>query len=224
LLTAGETAAEIRLFGLGGHFHAAFQALRSKLRAERARLSAKLGASEMFAGLFALLAAGGALAWMGWRALRHQITLGDLAMLYQAFQQGMRLSRSLLDNVGQLYANTLYIGNLFEFLALEPKVLNAAHPQPVLQVRNAIRFRNVSFCYPGTDRLALDGLDLAIPAGRITAVVGSNGAGKSTLIKLLCRFYDPDLGSVELDGADLRSLDLNGLRSSITVLFQQPVH
>jgi ATP-binding cassette subfamily B protein len=224
LLTAGETAAEIRLFGLGDHFHAAFQSLRSKLRVERARLSAKLGASEMLAGLFTLCTAGAALAWMGWRALRHEVTLGDLAMFYQAFQQGTRLSRSLLDNVGQLYGNTLFIGNLFEFLALRPKVLNATDPQPVLPVREAIRFRNVSFRYPGTDRLALDGLDLAIPAGRITAVVGSNGAGKSTLIKVLCRFYDPDLGSVELDGIDLRSLDINGLRSSITVLFQQPVH
>ena len=76
-------------------------------------------------------------------------------MFYQAFQQDTRLSRSLLDNVGQLYANTLFIGNLFEFLALQPKVLNAAGPQPVLPVREAIRFRNISFRYPGTDRLAL---------------------------------------------------------------------
>jgi ABC-type multidrug transport system fused ATPase/permease subunit len=121
-------------------------------------------------------------------------------------------------------AVTLFIGNLFEFLALKPKVLNAALPQPVPPVRETIRFRSVSFSYPETDRLALDGLDLSIPAGRITAVVGSNGAGKSTLIKLLCRFYDPDLGSVELDGVDLRSLDLKTLRSSIIVLFQQPVH
>jgi ATP-binding cassette subfamily B protein len=54
--------------------------------------------------------------------------------------------------------------------------------------------------------------------------VRPSGEAKSTLIKVLCRFYDPDLGSVELDGVDLRSLDINGLRSSITVLFQQPVH
>ena len=54
--------------------------------------------------------------------------------------------------------------------------------------------------------------------------MGSNGAGKSTLVKLLCRFYDPDLGAVELNGIDLRRFDLDALRRSITVLFQQPVH
>jgi len=224
LLTAGETAAEIRLFGLGDHFHSAFQTLRSKLRAERARLSAKLGASEMLAGLFTLCAAGAALAWMGWRALRHEVTLGDLAMFYQAFQQGMRLSRSLLDNVGQLYANTLFLGNLFEFLSLQPNVLAPVRPVALPAPARSIRFRNVSFRYPGLERTALSGLDLEIPAGRITAIVGSNGAGKSTLLKLLCRFYDPDEGSVEIDGVDLRCFDLAALRNSVTVLFQQPVH
>ncbi len=54
--------------------------------------------------------------------MRARVTLGDLAMIYRAVQQGMRLSRSLLDSVGQLYANTLFLGNLFEFLAFEPKI------------------------------------------------------------------------------------------------------
>jgi ATP-binding cassette subfamily B protein len=224
VLTAVDTAAEARLFGLGGHFQSAFQALRAKLRAERLHLVGKQGVAELMAGLFALAAAGGALVWMAWRAFRHEVTLGDLAMFYQAFQQGLRLSRSLLDDVGQLYANTLFLGNLFDFLALEPKVVNHAPARQFPALRQAIRFRGVSFHYPGASRLALRDFDLEIPAGRITAVVGSNGAGKSTLIKLLCRFYDPDDGNVEIDGVDLRTLDLDSLRASITVLFQQPVH
>jgi ABC-type multidrug transport system fused ATPase/permease subunit len=57
------------------------------------------------------------------------------------------------------------VEGLFEFLALQPAVANAPHPQPVLPVREAIQFRGVSFCYPGTDRLALDGLYLTVPAG-----------------------------------------------------------
>jgi len=224
VLTAVETAAEVRLFGLGEHFQNAFQTLRTKLRSERLRLVAKQGGAELLAGLFALVAAGGALLWMAWRALHHEVTLGDLAMFYQAFQQGLRLSRSLLDDVGQLYGNTLFLGNLFEFLALEPKVRNPRAAKALPAATQAIHFRRVSFRYPGASRLALRDLDLEIPAGRITAVVGSNGAGKSTLLKLLCRFYDPDEGGVEMDGADLRTLDLDALRASITVLFQQPVH
>jgi len=60
-------------------------------------------------------------------------------------------------------------------------------------------------------------------AGTVAAIVGPNGAGKSTLVKLLCRLYDPDSGSIEVDGVDLRHLSLQELRQNITVLFQEPV-
>ena len=64
------------------------------------------------------------------------------------------------------------------------------------------------FAYPGTDRPVFDGLDLRVPAGSSLAIVGQNGAGKTTLAKLLCRLYDPDEGAIEVDGVDLRELDL----------------
>ena len=70
----------------------------------------------------------------------------------------------------------------------------------------------------------LQDLNLTIAAGQVAAIVGPNGTGKTTLIKLLCRFYDPQAGRVELDGVDLRALSLAQLRSCITVLFQEPVH
>jgi ATP-binding cassette subfamily B protein len=224
LLTAGETAAEIRLFGLGEHFQSAFRTLRTRLRTERLQLTAKQGVSELGAGLFVLVVSGVSIGWVAWRVFRGQLTLGDLALFYQAFQQGLSLSRSLLENVGQLYGNVLFLGDLFEFLELKPRVVNSEPSLPAAPVRKSIRFRQVSFRYPGTGRLALKELDLEIPAGQITAIVGTNGAGKSTLIKLLCRFYDPESGAIELDGTDLRSLELESLRRSISVLFQQPVH
>ena len=87
-----------------------------------------------------------------------------------------------------------------------------------------ICFRDVSFCYPGSRRVALENFNLIIPAGQTVAIVGPNGAGKSTLLKLLCRFYDPDAGAIEIDGVDMRELPLEELRGLITVLFQQPVH
>jgi ATP-binding cassette, subfamily B, bacterial len=82
-----------------------------------------------------------------------------------------------------------------------------------------IRFRRVRFAYPGGDPV-LDGLDLHIPAGSSLAIVGQNGAGKTTLAKLLCRLYDPQAGAVEVDGADLRELDLAGWRARVAAVFQ----
>jgi ATP-binding cassette, subfamily B, bacterial len=82
-----------------------------------------------------------------------------------------------------------------------------------------IRFRGVRFAYPGGTPV-LDGLDLHIPAGSSLAIVGQNGAGKTTLAKLLCRLYDPQAGAVEVDGVDLRELDLARWRSRVAAVFQ----
>jgi ABC-type multidrug transport system fused ATPase/permease subunit len=82
-----------------------------------------------------------------------------------------------------------------------------------------IRFRDVTFGYPGGAPV-LKGLDLTIPAGTSMAIVGQNGAGKTTLAKLLCRLYDPQSGTIEIDGRDVRTLDLRGWRSRVTAVFQ----
>jgi ATP-binding cassette, subfamily B, bacterial len=82
-----------------------------------------------------------------------------------------------------------------------------------------IRFRDVSFAYPG-GAAVLDGFDLTIPAGTSLAIVGQNGAGKTTLAKLLCRLYDPQSGSIEIDGIDVRELDLVEWRTRLAAVFQ----
>jgi ABC-type multidrug transport system fused ATPase/permease subunit len=83
-----------------------------------------------------------------------------------------------------------------------------------------IRFRNVTFAYPGSDRPVLEGFDLTVPAGTSLAIVGQNGAGKTTLAKLLCRLYDPQSGAIEVDGVDLRDLEVDAWRSRLTAVFQ----
>jgi ATP-binding cassette subfamily B protein len=82
-----------------------------------------------------------------------------------------------------------------------------------------IRFRDVTFAYPG-GAAVLDGFDLTIRAGSSLAIVGRNGAGKTTLAKLLCRLYDPQAGAIEVDGVDLRELDLTSWRARLTAVFQ----
>jgi ABC-type multidrug transport system fused ATPase/permease subunit len=82
-----------------------------------------------------------------------------------------------------------------------------------------VRFRHLTFAYPGGAPVLQD-FDLTIPAGSSLAIVGQNGAGKTTLAKLLCRLYDPQQGAIEIDGTDIRDLDLASWRSRLTAVFQ----
>src|SRR5262249_30409278 len=128
-----------------------------------------------------------------------------------------------LGNLGQVYSNSLFLGNLFSFLDLERNVQPPPEPSPApLQLQHGIRFRDVTFSYPEASRPALEHFNLFVPTGKIVAIVGPNGAGKTSLLKLLCRFYDPQSGSVELDGVDLREFALEDLWRQIGVLFQLP--
>ena len=224
LLTDRETAAELRIFDLGNHFKSLYQSLRSKLRNEYVQLAWAQGLAELAAATTALLITGITMAWMLWKAVQGSLTLGDLALFYQAFQQGQRLMGTLFENLGEIYSNSLFLSDLFEFLALEPQVTDPMQPASIPAMKEGICFEQVTFHYPGSQRVALCNFDLTIPAGCIVAIVGANGAGKSTLVKLLCRFYDPDDGRILLDGVDLRRFSLRELRRQITILFQEPVH
>ncbi len=145
-------------------------------------------------------------------------------MIYQAFNQGQSLLTTLLGDVGRIYRHILFLENLFAFLDLEQAISDPAKPQPVpIPLLRGVQFRSVSFAYPGSDRKVLDNFDLYIPAGKTVALVGENGAGKSTLVKLLCRFYDPLRGRIELDGTDLRDFAQEELRAGLSVMFQRPV-
>ncbi|HIK30434.1 MAG TPA: ABC transporter ATP-binding protein [Oscillatoriales cyanobacterium M4454_W2019_049] len=224
LLTASWVAAELRVFNLGSYFRSAYQMLRYRLRSEQLELARDQSLGRLGAGIVSLLISGLGLAWMGRQILLGALTLGDLALFYQAFNRGQTLMRSLLGNLAQIYKNSLFIGNLFEFLHLEPQIVDP--PQPLSlppSLQQGIRFRQITFRYPESDRPVLENFNLDIPAGKIVAIVGDNGAGKSTLVKLLCRLYDPESGSIELDGIDLRDFAVADLRGHITVLFQFPI-
>lgn len=222
IMTTAEAAAEIRIFALGKYFQSNHKDLRRRLRGERLRLTRRQVLGELAASLIALLIVGGALLLMVWRMLMSKITPGELALIVAAFNQGQGLMRTLLENAGQLYGNSLFLGNLFEFLALQPVIRDG--PRRVPEVQFAIEFKGVSFSYPDASGRALDDFTMTIPKGKIVAIVGPNGAGKSTLLKLLCRFYDPDDGAIEIDGHNLKEFGVEDLRRMITVLFQRPVH
>jgi ATP-binding cassette, subfamily B, bacterial len=223
MLTSGSVAAELRLFGLGPTFQSFYQKLRLQMLTERLQRMRRQSLARFAANLMAFVVAGLVLGWIFWRAVNGFATLGDLALFYQAFSRGQGLMRTLLSSVGQVYANSLYLGNLFTFLDLKASHEPPSNPIPVpKRLQQGIEFKNVSFGYPGSERPALTNFNLKIPANRIIAIVGANGAGKSTLLKLLCHFYDPQKGRIEIDGIDVRDMAMEDLWRRITVLFQFP--
>ncbi len=225
LLSTRETAAELRLFDLGPSFSKMFQSIRRRLRRERFALTRSEAFAEAAAGGFALVITGLLVIWMIAQTVEGAMSLGSLAMFLQAFTQGQTLMRSLLETVGQTWSNILFLENLFGFLDVDPTVVDPAVPlHPSMATPPSIRFRSVSFTYPGVSRPVFQDFDLEIGAGTTAALLGVNGAGKSTLFKLVCRFYDPDQGTVEIDGIDIRKLELTEVRRRISALFQEPVH
>ncbi|MEA3075453.1 MAG: ATP-binding cassette, subfamily bacterial [Actinomycetota bacterium] len=106
---------------------------------------------------------------------------------------------------------------LEDYAASRSASADAAVPSRLV---DGIRFEGVSFSYPGTDRVVLEDVNLALPAGSVVAVVGENGAGKTTLVKLLCRFYDPSSGRITVDGVDLARIPPIGWRLRLAGAFQ----
>jgi len=224
ILTDRNSAAEMRLFDLGDFHKNIFRQLRAELRKGKLLLVREEMTSELFAGSIAWLGGIAGMVWLLLRVSRGLAKLGDLVLCYQAFLQGQKLLRSLLESAGRIYRSTLFLENLFQFLAQTPQLVVPAQPVAVpAPLHSGICFEKITFRYPGSEYDALSDFSLTLPAGKVTAIVGHNGAGKSTLIKLLCRFYDPQSGRVLLDGIDMKQFDPRDVRRSITVLFQEPV-
>jgi ATP-binding cassette subfamily B protein len=154
------------------------------------------------------------------QAFEAAITIGTFVMLFEAFRRGQGYLTSLVSSIAALYDNKLFVGNLFDFLEFEPQITVPAEPLPVPEKIESVEFRDITFRYPDMDRDVLSHYSLTARVGEVTRIEGENGYGKSTLVKLLLRLYDPQQGSVLVNGIDIRRFDPAALRKSVGVLFQ----
>jgi ATP-binding cassette subfamily B protein/subfamily B ATP-binding cassette protein MsbA len=118
-------------------------------------------------------------------------------------------------NNGMAAANLLY-----PLMDAQPRVAESATPRPLPKPHGQIQFRDIVFSYDGV-RQVLQRVDLTIERGERLAIVGPNGGGKSTLVNLLCRFYDPQQGTVLIDDVSIRDVALQELRGRIALVTQQ---
>jgi ATP-binding cassette subfamily B protein len=224
ILTSPPYAKEVRLFDLGPAIAAQFSQLRKQLREERRRLVTRRSLQQLSAELAATAVMYLSWLYVAYRTIHGEITIGDLAVFFQAFQRGQSALQSILGALARLYENNLFVANLYEFLDLHPKVVEPDEPQPMPQpIKQGITFDRVSFCYPGASHRALDDVSITIYPREVVALVGENGSGKTTLVKLLCRFFDPQLGNITIDGIDIRQFETHALRREFSVIFQDYV-
>lgn len=221
MLTGENHAKEIRLFDLGKRFIQRYRELRGQIRQEHLSISRKKVIADIAAQSVGILALFISFILIAYKTLDGSITLGDLVLYFGLIQQSQSFMNTLLMGLAGLYEDTIFLKNLYEFLDLHPKVTEADHPVPVpLKMDQGISFEHVHFRYPGSESLTLVDVNLTIPAGKTVALVGENGSGKTTLVKLLCRLYDPESGTITLDGIDIRTFRTLDLRKEISIIFQ----
>jgi len=220
LLTSREAAKEMRVYRLAPYFRRLFVELRGRLVERLLRISRRMGVADILCAVIEAVAMLAIVWLLVRRTFAGAITIGSFVMLFEAFRRGQGHLTSLVAGIAGLYDNRLFVGNLFEFLQLKPSILPPTNPQPVPAQPTTVEFRDITFRYPDMQRDVLDHYNLIARVGEVTRIEGRNGYGKSTLVKLLLRLYDPQQGSVFVNGIDIRNFDLEDLRRHIGVIFQ----
>jgi ATP-binding cassette, subfamily B, bacterial len=213
-------AKELRLFGLGNWIVEGFRSRRRRLFELRWQAT-RLRERPLIWSLLLVLAANIIVFWsLGADAADGRLALGRLVTFASAAVSTSMIAFGglswALDGAAAPAAAVLRLQEAMEPAGALVPGSRVAAGMPVRE----IRFRQVGFTYPTTGEAVLENFDLVIPAGSSLAIVGRNGAGKTTIAKLLCRLYDPQNGAIEVDGIDLRLLELDGWRSRVTAVFQ----
>lgn len=213
-------AKEVRLFGLAGWAVDRFVERRRRLFELQYRATRLREKSVAIALLIVAIGNAAVFGALGWRAIDGTLGLDRFVVFAQvALGVAMVAFGGLNWALDGAAAPVAAVRRLRP--AMAPLGALVQGTRPVTDgPRRELRLRHVSFRYPRTERPVFSGLDLTVPAGTSLAIVGQNGAGKTTLAKLLCRLYDPDEGAIEVDGVDLRELDLAGWRDRVTAVFQ----
>jgi ATP-binding cassette subfamily B protein len=156
-----------------------------------------------------------------WRTISGVLSIGELTFLAGAIQQASSNIQQIFSTVSSIADQALFLTDLIAFFEMRPAITSKPNalpaPRPILR---GFEFRNVSFRYPGSPRLVLNGLNFHLHPDERVALIGENGEGKTTIVKLLTRLYDPVEGQVLLDGVDLREYNLEDLYREIGVIFQ----
>jgi ATP-binding cassette subfamily B protein len=216
-----ESAKELKLFGLSSFLTGRFRQLSDEIYDQNVALARhRLWAGSLLS-LLSTVGYYGSYAFVIYQTVLGRLSVGTLTFLAGAIAGASSNIGMIFSTFSSIADQALFLTDLLDFFAVKPRVTSGPRarrtPRPLVW---GFEFRNVSFAYPGTNRLVLRDLSFRLAPGERIALVGENGEGKTTIVKLLTRLYDPTAGSILLDGIDLREYDLEDLASQIAVIFQ----
>jgi ATP-binding cassette subfamily B protein len=216
-----EAAKELKLFGLSGFFTKRFARLSDLIYEQDVSLARKRLGIGALLSLVSTSGYYGAYAYVIWRTVTATLSIGTFYFLSQAILQASSNIQQVFSTLSGVADQALFLTDLLAFFRMKPAIRSKPNAMPAPRpIRQGFEFRDVSFRYPGTERLVLDHLNFYLHQGERVALIGENGQGKTTIVKLLTRLYDPTEGQILLDGVDLRDYDLEDLYREIGVIFQ----
>jgi ATP-binding cassette subfamily B protein len=226
LLTSLTAAKELRLFGLGNLFGTRMLTELRRINDGNRRMDLRELASQGLLAILGAVVAGAGLVWAVLAARAGALTVGDVAIFVAAVNGVQAGLSAAISSIARAHESTLTFDHVRYVVraAAEPpsptQPYRSAATSRLAPLRHGIELRDVWFRYRDGLPWVLRGVDLFLPAGRSTALVGLNGAGKSTLVKLLCGLYEPTRGTIRWDGSDLRQLPVDEVRRRIGAVFQ----
>jgi ATP-binding cassette subfamily B protein len=218
LLTNPQVVKEIRLFRIGDFLLGKLiDALRSATKKQLSGQRQAFRVQTLVSCLIGATVAASA-GYVAYQAAVGRISVGDFVLFTAALASAQGSAASLLPQTSMLLASLTRFRSYLEILHLPDEMTHGSLPVPPLSL--GIEFDNVWFRYGEDRNWVLKGLTMSLPAGQSAGIVGLNGAGKTTIVKLLCRFYEPQRGTIRWDGLDLRDCTVNSLRQRLSVTFQ----
>jgi ATP-binding cassette subfamily B protein len=216
-----EAAKELKLFNLANFFTQRFARLSDVIYEQDVELARKrLGVGS----ILSFISTGGyyaAYAYVILRTITGQLGIGTFYFLTSAILQASSNIQQVFSTLSGIADQALFLTDLLAFFQMKPTIQSKPNALPAPRpIKKGFEFRDVSFIYPGTDRLVLNRLNFHLDPGERVALIGENGQGKTTIVKLITRLYDPTQGEILLDGVDLREYDLEDLYRETGVIFQ----
>jgi len=208
---------DLRLYGLVRHLLDMRMVLLEKDQKTRIDFERKFLAKRLGAELFQAAVEVGALVWVVYEIVAHRQPIGQFLFVQQTAGRALGSVSSLVSTVNSMDED---LANLFDYQRFMELPIAKQGGKTVPALHRNIRFKDVSFRYPGSDTLVLDRINLTIKRGQHVALVGENGAGKTTLLKLLAGLYKPVSGEVVVDGVPLKSVDVQTWHRQLGVLSQ----